>query len=81
MRTRLAAALAAVLMTIGLMPVMATAEAEPEFRALLFTKTAGYRHDSIPAGVAMFKPRFWRAGTLQPSCSASATIMPSGPRM
>jgi cytochrome c len=55
MRTRLAAALAAVLMTIGLMPVMASAQADPEFRALLFTKTAGYRHDSIPAGVAMFK--------------------------
>ena len=31
------------------------ASAAPDFRALLFTKTAGYRHDSIPAGVAMFQ--------------------------
>ncbi|GAA3768956.1 ThuA domain-containing protein [Plantactinospora mayteni] len=31
------------------------AEAAPVFRALLFTKTVGYRHDSIPAGVAMFQ--------------------------
>ncbi|MEU8608709.1 ThuA domain-containing protein [Actinoplanes sp. NPDC048791] len=30
------------------------ASAAPAFRALLFTKTTGYRHDSIPAGVAMF---------------------------
>ncbi|MEV5446935.1 ThuA domain-containing protein, partial [Streptomyces sp. NPDC052644] len=25
------------------------------FRALLFTKTVGYRHDSIPAGISMFQ--------------------------
>ena len=31
------------------------AAAAPAFRALLFTKTAGYRHDSIPAGIAMFE--------------------------
>jgi glucose/arabinose dehydrogenase len=31
------------------------ASAAPDFRALLFTKTTGYRHDSIPAGVAMFQ--------------------------
>ncbi|MET7400038.1 ThuA domain-containing protein [Dactylosporangium sp. NPDC005572] len=31
------------------------AAAAPAFRALLFTKTAGYRHDSIPAGIAMFQ--------------------------
>lgn len=31
------------------------ASAAPAFRALLFTKTAGYRHDSIPAGVSMFQ--------------------------
>ncbi len=27
-------------------------DAEPSFRALVFTKTTGFRHDSIPAGVA-----------------------------
>lgn len=31
------------------------ASAAPAFRALLFTKTVGYRHDSIPAGIAMFQ--------------------------
>ncbi|MGW4465018.1 ThuA domain-containing protein [Micromonospora sp. NPDC004704] len=31
------------------------ASAAPAFRALLFTKTTGYRHDSIPAGVSMFQ--------------------------
>jgi type 1 glutamine amidotransferase len=29
----------------------ARAQAEPRFRALLFTKTAAFRHDSIPAGI------------------------------
>src|SRR6187431_1770655 len=31
------------------------ASAAPAFRALLFTKTVGYRHDSIPAGISMFQ--------------------------
>ncbi|GGM27622.1 MULTISPECIES: ThuA domain-containing protein [Micromonospora] len=31
------------------------ATAAPAFRALLFTKTVGYRHDSIPAGISMFQ--------------------------
>ncbi|MDI5977553.1 ThuA domain-containing protein [Amycolatopsis magusensis] len=47
------------LLALGLVPAAAQAhpghEQDPEFRALLFTKTAGYRHDSIPAGVAMFE--------------------------
>ena len=30
----------------------AAAQTEPRFRALLFTKTDAFRHDSIPAGVA-----------------------------
>jgi cytochrome c len=34
---------------------VAPASAAPAFRALLFTKTAGYRHDSIPAGISMFQ--------------------------
>jgi glucose/arabinose dehydrogenase len=52
---RIAAALFAVLIALGIMPVVSTAAPAPDFRALLFTKTAGYRHDSIPAGVAMFQ--------------------------
>ena len=55
MRNRIAAVLAAVLMLLGIPPFVAAAKAAPEFRALLFTKTAGYRHDSIPNGVAMFQ--------------------------
>ncbi|WP_119582361.1 ThuA domain-containing protein [Streptomyces europaeiscabiei] len=31
------------------------ASAAPAFRALVFTKTTGYRHDSIPAGLTMFR--------------------------
>ncbi|MEU9886238.1 ThuA domain-containing protein [Sphaerisporangium sp. NPDC051011] len=32
-----------------------TAAAEPPFSALVFSKTAGFRHDSIPAGIAAIK--------------------------
>ena len=32
-------------------PPPAQAQTEPRFRALLFTKTAAFRHDSIPAGI------------------------------
>ena len=32
-------------------PPDAQAQAEPRFRALLFSKTAAFRHDSIPAGI------------------------------
>ncbi|ROP35794.1 ThuA domain-containing protein [Saccharothrix texasensis] len=58
LRTVLALVLAS-LVVVGLLPATATAhpghDAPAEFRALLFTKTAAgaYRHDSIPAGVAM----------------------------
>nr|WP_052479143.1 ThuA domain-containing protein [Kibdelosporangium sp. MJ126-NF4]CEL22517.1 Cytochrome c551/c552 [Kibdelosporangium sp. MJ126-NF4]CTQ89373.1 Cytochrome c551/c552 [Kibdelosporangium sp. MJ126-NF4] len=55
MRRRLTAVLAAVLLTLGLLPAISHAQQAPAFRALLFTKTVGYRHDSIPAGVALFK--------------------------
>ncbi|SMD21507.1 ThuA domain-containing protein [Kibdelosporangium aridum] len=55
MRRRVTAVLAAVLLALGLFPAIAQAQEAPAFRALLFTKTAGYRHDSIPAGVALFK--------------------------
>ncbi|PRX47279.1 uncharacterized protein DUF1349 [Prauserella shujinwangii] len=56
---RVGAVLIGALTAIGLVPAAAQAhpghEQDPEFAALLFTKTAGYRHDSIPAGVAMFE--------------------------
>ncbi|WP_447007710.1 ThuA domain-containing protein [Saccharothrix isguenensis] len=58
MRTVLTLVLA-MLIVVGLAPASAAAhpghEAPAEFRALLFTKTAAgaFRHDSIPAGVAM----------------------------
>ncbi|MET8090486.1 ThuA domain-containing protein [Micromonospora sp. NPDC005220] len=37
------------------MALVKPASAAPAFRALLFTKTVGYRHDSIPAGISMFQ--------------------------
>jgi len=37
---------------LSLSPAPAAAQTEPRFQALLFTKTAAFRHDSIPAGVA-----------------------------
>ena len=40
---------------LSLATVVQPASAAPAFRALLFTKTTGYRHDSIPAGVTMFR--------------------------
>ncbi|HEV7710542.1 MAG TPA: ThuA domain-containing protein, partial [Asanoa sp.] len=39
---------------LGLGIVQAPAQAAPAFRALVFSETAGYRHDSIAAGVTMF---------------------------
>ncbi|WP_328849640.1 ThuA domain-containing protein [Micromonospora zamorensis] len=50
--TLIIAVIAGLLLSLGLAP---PASAAPVFRALLFTKTAGYRHDSIPAGIAMFQ--------------------------
>ncbi|MFC8300801.1 ThuA domain-containing protein [Micromonospora orduensis] len=50
--TLLIAMIAGLLLALGLAP---PASAAPAFRALLFTKTAGYRHDSIPAGISMFQ--------------------------
>jgi cytochrome c len=56
---KLGTVLISALVGFGLVPAAAYAhpghEQEPEFKALLFTKTAGYRHDSIPAGVAAFE--------------------------
>ncbi|MDQ4008966.1 MAG: ThuA domain-containing protein, partial [Actinomycetota bacterium] len=43
-------------LVVGLLPAFALAaaavEEEPAFRALVFTKTTGFRHPSIPAGIA-----------------------------
>ncbi|MBK1786421.1 ThuA domain-containing protein [Prauserella cavernicola] len=52
---RVGAVMFGALLTAGLAPAVAAQAQEPEFNALLFTKTAGYRHDSIPAGVATFE--------------------------
>ena len=57
-RSRLLSALAAALLGLWLSAVpMVAHAAAPQFKVLLFTKTASgaYRHDSIPAGVAMFQ--------------------------
>jgi type 1 glutamine amidotransferase len=53
-RTRLVTALglAAAVASTTLLPTANAAEEEPRFDALVFSKTAGYRHGSIPAGVA-----------------------------
>ncbi len=50
--------LALVVGALSLAPEAGEAQTEPpgsEFKALVFTKTAGFRHDSIPSGVAMFR--------------------------
>ncbi|SFB27002.1 Protein of unknown function [Amycolatopsis marina] len=56
---RVGAVVLSTLVALGLVPAAVQAhpghEQDPEFNALLFTKTAGYRHDSIPAGVALFE--------------------------
>ncbi|MBX7267644.1 ThuA domain-containing protein [Micromonospora sp. Llam7] len=51
-RTWIIAVIAGLLLSLALVH---PASAAPAFRALLFTKTTGYRHDSIPAGVSMFQ--------------------------
>jgi Trehalose utilisation len=38
-----------------LAPVPALAEAKPRFRLLVFTKTAAFRHDSIPVATAAIR--------------------------
>ncbi|WP_028661477.1 ThuA domain-containing protein [Saccharomonospora saliphila] len=50
--SRWGAASVGALLAAGLTPGIA--QAHEEFHALLFTKTEGYRHQSIPAGVSMF---------------------------
>ncbi|MEH1028226.1 ThuA domain-containing protein [Micromonospora profundi] len=51
-KTLIMGMIASLMLVLGLAP---PASAAPAFRALLFTKTAGYRHDSIPAGISMFQ--------------------------
>src|SRR5258708_31875830 len=47
------------LTTLGLLSVLASlgtaASAEPRFAVLVFSKTTGFRHDSIPQGIAAIK--------------------------
>ncbi|MEU7654166.1 ThuA domain-containing protein [Micromonospora taraxaci] len=50
--TLLISVIAGLLLALGLAP---PASAAPAFRALVFTKTTGYRHDSIPAGISMLQ--------------------------
>src|SRR5215218_7893136 len=52
---RLVAILVAMIVAVGLAGPVAPAAAasgHPRFSALVFSKTAAFRHDSIPAGVA-----------------------------
>ncbi|WP_277681545.1 ThuA domain-containing protein, partial [Saccharomonospora azurea] len=42
-------------LAVGALPAGVATAQEAEFHALLFTKTEGYRHDSIPAGIEMFE--------------------------
>ncbi|MEU7756684.1 ThuA domain-containing protein [Micromonospora sp. NPDC049101] len=50
--TMIIAVIAGLLLALGLAP---PASAAPAFRALVFSKTTGYRHDSIPAGISMIQ--------------------------
>ena len=50
--TLLIGVIAGLLLSLGL---ARTGSAAPAFRALVFSKTAGYRHDSIAAGITMFQ--------------------------
>ncbi|MCG5435928.1 ThuA domain-containing protein [Micromonospora foliorum] len=50
--TLLISVIAGLLLALGLAP---PASAAPAFRALVFSKTTGYRHDSIPAGISMLQ--------------------------
>ncbi|MBP2325019.1 PKD repeat protein/glucose/arabinose dehydrogenase [Kibdelosporangium banguiense] len=51
---RVVSAVAAVLAGLSVVPAIATAAPvdDPSFRALVFSKTAGFRHDAIPDGIA-----------------------------
>ena len=56
MRRLLIALMAPLLLLLPISTANAQAvRAAAAFRVLLFTKTAGYRHDSIPAGITMFQ--------------------------
>src|SRR5919106_1643430 len=45
------AGLVAVMGAVFALPSIATAAPKPKFNVLVFSKTAGFRHDSIPTGV------------------------------
>jgi type 1 glutamine amidotransferase len=49
---RASAALGLVVFVCGAVAQPAAASSPPAFRALVFSKTAGYRHDSIPAAIS-----------------------------
>jgi type 1 glutamine amidotransferase len=58
-------ALGAALVALTLSLVLDTAdgpEAKPRFRVLVFSKTAGFRHDSIPAGIEAIRQLGGKAG-------------------
>ncbi|MFC4017745.1 ThuA domain-containing protein [Micromonospora sp. GCM10011542] len=48
---RLAAAAAAALLLAGLAPAPPAAAADPAYQVLVFSKTAGFRHDAIAVGI------------------------------
>src|SRR5439155_20493534 len=54
------ASLALLLIVFGVLGApfsgIAGAESEPGFAVLVFSKTTGFRHDSIPQGIAAIKP-------------------------
>ncbi|SOD61660.1 Glucose/arabinose dehydrogenase, beta-propeller fold [Streptomyces zhaozhouensis] len=57
-RRRLVALAAAPLLALGALPALAQADdadADADFRALLFTRAVGYVHDSIPDGIRMME--------------------------
>ncbi|RKR92094.1 glucose/arabinose dehydrogenase [Micromonospora pisi] len=65
----------AVLLTFLVLPAQ-PASAAP-FRALLFSETAGYRHDSIPAGIAMFNQLATENGFTVVASEDSAVFTPA----
>jgi type 1 glutamine amidotransferase len=68
--------LAAALLSVGVV-VAPTAQAQAPYQVLVFSKTAGFRHDSIPAGIQAIRDLGAANGFTVTSTEDSATFTPT----
>ncbi|MER5425735.1 ThuA domain-containing protein [Streptosporangium roseum] len=76
MRNLIAAVAAVLVVTIGFGAPVAMA-ADPPYKVLVFSKTAGFRHDSIPAGIAALRELAVQGGFTVDATEDAAAFTPA----